>query len=59
MEEATIKAFEAGVDIIYDPADFVKSYTALLTAVQNGDITEEEVDERVGRILTLKMDSME
>lgn len=59
VEEATIKAFEAGVDIIYDPADFVKSYTALLNAVQNGDITEEEVNERVGRILTLKMDSME
>ena len=59
VEEATIKAFEAGIDIIYDPADFVKSYTALLNAVQNGDITEEEVDERVGRILTLKMDSME
>ena len=37
----------------------MKSYTALLNAVQNGDITEEEVDERVGRILTLKMDSME
>ena len=32
-EEATIKAFEAGADIIYDPADFVKSYTALLNAV--------------------------
>ena len=59
VEDATLKAFEAGVDIIYDPVDFVKSYTALLTAVQNGDITENEVDERVGRILTLKMDSME
>ena len=58
-EEATIKAFEAGVDIIYDPADFEKSYTALLNAVQNGDIAEAEVNERVGRILTLKMDSME
>ncbi len=59
VEEATLKAFEAGVDIIYDPVDFVKSYTAILNAVQNGDITEDEVDERVGRILTLKMDSME
>lgn len=59
VEDATLKAFEAGVDIIYDPIDFVKSYTALLNAVQNGDITENEVDERVGRILTLKMDSME
>ena len=59
VEEATVKAFNAGVDVIYDPVDFVKSYNALLTAIQNGDIDESEVDKRVGRILTLKLASIE
>ena len=52
--EATVKAVQAGIDIILEPADFMESYHALLDAVENGTISEERIDESVRRILKVK-----
>ena len=53
-EEAVVMAIEAGVDILLLPKDFKKAYTAILSAVNNGRITEERIDESLKRILKLK-----
>lgn len=52
--EATVKAVQAGVDIILEPADFMESYHALFDAVEDGTISEERIDESVRRILKVK-----
>lgn len=52
--ESSVKAIQAGVDIILMPEDFVDAYNGILTAVKNGIISEERIDESVLRILKLK-----
>lgn len=52
--EAAIKAILAGVDIILMPEDFVNAYNGIYTAVKNGIISEERIDESVLKILSLK-----
>ena len=52
--EATIKAIQAGVDIILCPKDFVGAFDAVVKAVEKGDIKESRIDESVQRILDLK-----
>ena len=54
-EEAVVMAVEAGIDILLLPNDFSKAYDAVLTAVKDGRISEERVDESVIRILDLKL----
>lgn len=54
--EAAISAIQAGCDILLMPQDFRTAYAAVLTAVKNGEISEERLNESVERILTLKMD---
>lgn len=53
-EEATLLALEAGVDILLTPQDYPKAFEAVLKAVEDGRITVQMIDERVGRILALK-----
>jgi beta-N-acetylhexosaminidase len=53
-DEAALLAFEAGVDIILDPADYRKAFDAILDAVEAGRISQKTLDERVSRILELK-----
>ena len=53
-EEAAVKAVQAGVDMLLMPVSVEKTYMALLTAVHNGNLTEERIDESVRRILLLK-----
>ena len=48
--DASVMAVQAGVDIIAVPGDFKKSYNGLLKAVQDGEITEERINESVTRI---------
>ena len=56
-EEAVVRAVEAGVDMLLLPRDFEKAFDALINAVKNGQVSEERIDESVGRILTLKKES--
>jgi beta-N-acetylhexosaminidase len=53
-ESATIKAVQAGCDVILMPEDFHAAAEALIKAVENGIITEECVDASVERIITKK-----
>jgi beta-N-acetylhexosaminidase len=53
-EEVTIRAFEAGHDMILKPEDPVATIGALVEAVRSGRISEERVDGVVRRLLTLK-----
>ena len=52
--EATIKAIQAGVDIILCPQGFVEAFDAVVKAVEKGEIEESRIDESVHRILKLK-----
>jgi len=51
---AALAAFQAGVDIILMPDSLDEAYSAVLTAVQNGKVTQTRLDESVRRILDLK-----
>lgn len=57
-EEAAVRAIQAGVDMILEPADFDEAYTGILNAVQSGAISEERLDESVYRILYCKLYSV-
>ena len=52
---AAVHAVKAGVDILLCPLDLDESVTALVNAVQSGEILEERIDESVRKILKLKL----
>lgn len=52
--EAAVTAVQAGVDILLMPYDYRQAFDAVLTAVSDGTIPEERLDESVYRILSLK-----
>lgn len=52
---AAVKAVEAGVDLLLMPGDLQAAYSGIYNAVQNGEISEERIDESVRRILTVKV----
>jgi len=52
--EATVKAIQAGCDIALVPENPVEAANALITAVQNGTLTQQRVQESVERIATAK-----
>ena len=54
-KEATVKAIQAGVDIVLMPEDFKESVQAVMDAVEKGDITEERINESVLRIIEKKL----
>jgi beta-N-acetylhexosaminidase len=53
-EEVTLRAFEAGHDIILKPKDPVATIAALVAAVRAGRISEERIDQAVRKLLSLK-----
>ena len=53
--EAAKKAILAGCDMLLMPYDFGSAYQGVLAAVQNGEITEERINESVMRILQCKL----
>ncbi len=53
--DAAISAVKAGTDIILMPVGLEEVAAGLLRAVKTGEISEERVEESVGRILTLKV----
>lgn len=52
--DAAVAAVQAGCDVIYMPDDLTAAAQAILNAVENGDLTEERINESVLRILLLK-----
>ena len=58
VEDATLKAINAGVDMILMPYDVDRAFNAIYKAVQKGSISEERINESVRRILTVKMQKL-
>ena len=54
QDQAAIEAVKAGMNMIFVSTGFEGSYNAVLTAVNNGDISSEQLDDAVARILTTK-----
>lgn len=52
--EAEVRAFKAGNDMIEMSADLNKAIAGITAAVKKGEITWEEIDQRVKRILAAK-----
>lgn len=57
--QAAVKALKAGVDMLLMPADFNTAYEGVLSAVKNGEISEERINESVYKILKTKMTILE
>lgn len=54
-KEATVKAISAGVDLVLMPEDFHSAVEGVLEAVEQGEITEDRINESVRRILKTKL----
>lgn len=52
--EAAVLSISVGVDVILMPTDLNNAFQGVYQAVQNGEISEERIDESVRRILTAK-----
>ena len=53
-KEAAIGAIKAGVDVILGPHNYKVAFDAVVEAVQNGEISEQRINESVKRILSVK-----
>lgn len=54
-EEITIKALNAGVDILLMPEDPLKSFAAIKNAFNSGTISEKQINDSVRKIINLKL----
>ena len=52
--DAAVMAVQAGADMLFCPGDFKKAYNGILSAVENGEISEERIDESLYRIYRVK-----
>lgn len=52
--EAAVLAVQAGCDMLLITADFPEAYQAVLDAVEDGRISEQQIDASVKRILRIK-----
>ncbi len=57
-DEAAIMAVLAGCDMLLMPEDFEKAYTGVLQAVQEGNISEDRIDDSLRRIYRIKYADM-
>ena len=55
-EEASVRAIEAGADLLLKPADADASLRGVREAVKKGRLTEQRIDESVRKILAAKYD---
>ena len=53
--EAAVGSIKAGVDIVLGPRYFIEAFDAVMAAVNNGNISEERINQSVRRILKLKL----
>lgn len=58
-QEAAVLAVEAGVDLLLMPKDLEEAYQGLLSAVEEGSISQDRIDESLRRILKVKISLME
>ncbi len=54
VEDSSVRAIKAGVDILLMPTDFYKAYSSIIEAVKVGDISEEQINKSVEKIMKLK-----
>ncbi len=54
--EAAVLAVMAGADVILMPRDVKQAIDAIVSAIDEGRLTEDRIDESVGRLLRLKED---
>jgi beta-N-acetylhexosaminidase len=52
--EKAVELLTAGADMLYMPENFENIYEYLVGAVQDGSLTEDEINRAVGRVLTIK-----
>lgn len=53
--DAAVLALQAGADMILMPADFRAAYAGVVSAMENGTLSQERIDESLTRILRLKL----
>ena len=56
VEEAAVKAVQAGNDMLLEPVDVDRTIAAITEAVASGSIAEERINKSVRRILKVKME---
>lgn len=56
QEEASVRALEAGADLLLKPADVDASFRGVRNAVASGRLKEQRIDESVRRLLAAKFD---
>ncbi|HEX7332979.1 MAG TPA: glycoside hydrolase family 3 N-terminal domain-containing protein [Pyrinomonadaceae bacterium] len=56
QEEASVRALEAGADMLLKPADVDASFRGVLSAVKSGRITEQRIEESARKIMAAKYD---
>ena len=57
--EATVKAIEAGCDMVLMPENLQTAYDEVLKSVEEGKITEERINQSLERIIRLKLDKLQ
>lgn len=57
-EEIAVQCVKAGCDMIMTPGDFAVQYHALMSAVENGVITEKRIEESLYRIFKVKLSNL-
>ncbi|WP_165491786.1 glycoside hydrolase family 3 protein [Egibacter rhizosphaerae] len=55
-DEIPVMALEAGADVLLNPPDMDTSYEAVVDAVEEGELSEERIEESVFRILRMKFE---
>ena len=55
LREKTITAVNAGIDMLMEPDDYEQCAGYIVDAANNGDITNERIDDAVTRIVSVKM----
>lgn len=53
--DASVKALQAGADLLLMPDDFQAAVDGVMTAVENGSLTENRINESVTRIIKAKI----
>lgn len=53
-DQAAVMALRAGCDMVLMPSDFEQAYEGVLTAVQDGTISEERINDSLRRIYRIK-----
>lgn len=53
-EEISVRAVEAGIDILLHPRDALETIDAVVSAVEQGRLTRQRISESVGRIMIAK-----